>query len=166
MFERFNNPQELFNWKLGSALTMERDIVEMLDSLIEEARQDGLKQVLRTHQSETRGHVSNIEEAFNALGWEVDDSPCPVISAIDKEGKANIKKSEEPVVDQVILGGAMETEHHEIAVYENLIINAGALGSEEVVQLLTRNLQEEQQALQKVRTLAEQAAAAGARQPV
>jgi ferritin-like metal-binding protein YciE len=164
MFERFNTPEELFNFKLGSALTMERDIVEMLDSLIEESHGDGLKQVLRTHQAETRGHVGNVEEAFRALGWEVDDSPCPVIGAIDKEGKANIKKSDDSIADLVILGGAMETEHHEIAVYENLIINARSLGHQAVVQLLTRNLEEEQQALQKVRTLAEQVASAGPRQ--
>jgi ferritin-like metal-binding protein YciE len=164
MFERFNTPEELFNWKLGAALTMERDIVEMLDSLIEEAHGDGLKQVLRTHQSETRGHVGNIEEAFHSLGWDVDDSPCPVIEAIDKEGKANIRKSHESLVDSVILSGAMETEHHEIAVYEGLIIHARALGHDTVAQLLRRNLEEEEQALQKARTLAEQVATAGSRQ--
>jgi ferritin-like metal-binding protein YciE len=164
MFERFNTPQELFSWKLGAALTMERNIVEMLEDLIQESDTEVLTQVLRAHQAETRGHVGNIEEAFHALGWEVDDSPCPVIQAIDKEGKANIKKSDESLVDLAITGGAMETEHHEIAVYEDLIIQAFALGHEQVVQLLRRNLEEEQQALQKVRVLAEQIAAAGVRQ--
>jgi hypothetical protein len=31
MFERLNTPQDLFNSRLGAALTMEREIVELLD---------------------------------------------------------------------------------------------------------------------------------------
>jgi ferritin-like metal-binding protein YciE len=162
MFERLNTPQEALNWQLGAALTMEREILDMLDELIEEARDESVKQAFRAHQGETHGHVQNLEEAFRLCGWEVDDSPCPTIKAIEKEGKANIKKADEAIVDSIILGGAMETEHHEIAVYENLILHAQALGHEDVAQLLRRNLQEEQQALEKVTALARQHAGAAA----
>jgi ferritin-like metal-binding protein YciE len=165
MFERLNTPQEVFNWKLGAALTMEREIVDMLDELIEESQDEAVKQVFRTHQAETRGHVQNLEEVFRTFGWEADDSPCPTISAIEKEGKANIKKSDESVVDSVILSGAIETEHHEIAVYEGLIIQARQLGREDAAEILHRNLEDERQALQKVSSLAEQRAAAHAGQP-
>jgi ferritin-like metal-binding protein YciE len=165
MFEHLNTPQEALNWKLGAALTMEREILDMLDELIEEARDESVKQAFRSHHAETRGHVQNLEEVFRLFGWEVDDSPCPTIKAIEKEGKANIKKTDEAIVDSIILAGAMETEHHEIAVYESLIIHAQALGREDAVQLLRRNLQEEQQALEKVTTLARQHASAGASQP-
>lgn len=162
MFEHLNTPQEALNWKLGAALTMEREILDMLDELIEEARDESVKQAFRSHQAETRGHVQNLEEVFRLFGWEVDDSPCPTIKAIEKEGKANIKKADEAILDSIILAGAMETEHHEIAVYESLIIQAQALGREDAVQLLRRNLQEEQQALEKVTTLARQHAGAAA----
>jgi ferritin-like metal-binding protein YciE len=165
MFERFNTPEELYNFKLGSALTMERDIVEMLDGLIDDAHDETLKQLLRTHQEQTRAHAANVEQAFGAFGWDVDDSPCIVIEAIDKEGKLNLKRADESLADSVILGGAMETEHHEIAVYEYLITNARAMGREDVAALLERNLEQEQQALENVRTLAERVAAASQRQP-
>jgi hypothetical protein len=46
-----------------------------------------------------------------------------------KEGKATIKKTNESVVDAVILSAATESEHHEIAVYETLITNAEARGA-------------------------------------
>jgi ferritin-like metal-binding protein YciE len=165
MFEKLRTPEEAYNYKLGAALTMERDIVEMLDGLIEESRDETLKQLLRVHQEETRGHARNIEQAFAAFGWEVDDSPCIVVEAIDKEGKLNIRKADESLVDSIILGGATETEHHEIAVYEYLITNARAMGREDVVTLLRQNLQQEEQALENVRALAERVAIASQREP-
>jgi ferritin-like metal-binding protein YciE len=163
MFEKLSTQQDAYNFQLGAALTMEENIVEMLDELIEESHDERLKNVFRAHQQETRGHVDNIRQAFAALDWEVEESPCPAIKAIEKEGKSNIKKAEDAVVDSVILEGAMETEHHEIAVYENLIINARAMGREDVAQLLQHNLSEEEQALQKVKGLAEEVALVGAR---
>jgi ferritin-like metal-binding protein YciE len=56
----------------------------------------------------------------------------------------------EDLTDSVILAGAAETEHHEIAVYENLIVHANAHGHEDVVALLQENLEQEQQTLGKV----------------
>jgi len=165
MFEQLNSPQGALNWQLGAALTMEREIIDMLDELIEESRDEAVKQAFRAHQAETRGHVQNLEGVFRSFGWEVDDSPCPTIKAIEKEGKANIKKADEAIVDSIILAGAMETEHHEIAVYENLIIHAQALGHEEAAELLKRNLDEERQALEKVTGFARQHASSGAKQP-
>lgn len=166
MFERLNSPQEALNWQLGAALTMEREIIDMLDELIEESRDEAVKQAFRAHQTETRGHVQNLEAVFRSFGWDVDDSPCPTIKAIEKEGKANIKKADEAIVNSIILAGAIETEHHEIAVYENLIIHAQALGHDDAVELLQRNLDEERQALEKVTGFARQHAASGAKQPV
>lgn len=165
MFEHLHTPQEALNWQLGAALTMEREILHMLDELIEEAQDESVKQAFHAHQAETRGHVQNVEEVFRLFGWEVDDSPCPTIKAIEKEGKANIKKADEAIVDSIILEGAMETEHHEIAVYENLIVHVQAQGHEDAAELLRRNLQEEQQALEKVITLARQHAGIAATQP-
>lgn len=161
MFERLHTPEETYNWQLGAALKMEKKIVGMLDELIEESHDESIKQLFRTHQQETKGQIENIEQAFSALGWDVDESPCPAIEGIEKEGKATIKKTDDAIVDSVILEGAMETEHHEMAVYENLIINARAMGRDDVAQLMQRNLDQEQHALQKVKTLAEQVATIG-----
>lgn len=153
MFERLETPADALKRQLAGALTMERDIVEMLDELIESSHDDDVKQALRQHQTETRGHVRNVEQVFGTFGWEVDDAPCPAIAAIEKEGKATIKKADDAIVDSVILEGAVETEHHEIAVYENLIIHAHALGRDDAVELLDRNREEEQAALEKVKEL-------------
>ena len=150
MFEKINTPQELFHYKLGAALKMENTVLEMLGNLEEASQREQLKQQFRHHAEETQEQIRNIEKAFQALGEEPDDSPCPAIEGIDKEGKANIKKADDSVVDAVILSGAAETEHHEIAVYEGLITEAQAMGKQDIVQLLQRNLEQEQHTLEEV----------------
>jgi ferritin-like metal-binding protein YciE len=158
MFERLNTPQELFSFKLGAALTMENNVLEMLGKLEEESQSDQLKQQFRHHAEETQQQIRNIEQAFHALGQEPDDSPCPAIQGLDKEAKANIKMADDSVVDAVILSGAAETEHHEIAVYEGLITQANAMGKNDVVQLLQQNLEQEQHTLEEVKQAAQQLA--------
>jgi ferritin-like metal-binding protein YciE len=158
MFERLNTPQELFSFKLGAALTMEQNVLEMLGKLEEEAQRQPLKEQFRHHADETRQQIENIEKAFQALGEEPDDSPCPAIQGLDKEGKANIRKADDSVVDAVILSGAAETEHHEIAVYEGLITHAQAMGQDEIVRLLQENLEQEQHTLEEVKQHTEQVA--------
>lgn len=161
MFERLNTPEEIFSSKLGSALTMEQKLVDVLEELEEHANRDEIKRALREHRVETRQHVTNIEQAFKLLDQEVDDSPCLVVEAMAKDGKATIKKTDDALVDAVILAAATESEHYEIAVYETLITNARARGANEVADLLSQNLEQEQHTLAEVRSAMERLATQG-----
>jgi ferritin-like metal-binding protein YciE len=152
MFEHLNTPEEIFSFKLGSALTMEQKLVEVLEELEASARRPEIKQALREHREETRQHVANVEQCFKLLGEEVDNSPCPVIEAMAKDGKAAIKKTDDSLVDAIVLAAATESEHYEIAVYETLVTNAEARGASEVAALLRRNLEQERPALEAART--------------
>jgi ferritin-like metal-binding protein YciE len=156
MFERLHNTEETFDFKLGSALTMERNVLEMLGDLERKSHSDQLKQQFRHHADETRQQIDNIVESFRARGKEPDDSPCLVIHAIDTEARANIARADDDLVDDVILSGAAETEHFEIAMYETLITHAQALGATQVVGLLSQNLEQEQHTLDEVRRASQQ----------
>ena len=151
-------PRELYLHKLGAALKMENTILSMLPQLEEHANDPQLQQALRHHLEETQGHVRNLEQAFRALGEEPDDSPCPAIEGLEKEGQANLKMVNDSLNDAVIVSGVCETEHHEIAVYEGLITNAEAMGEQDVVALLTENLENEEATLQKAQQLGQQLA--------
>lgn len=151
-------PRELYLHKLGAALKMENTILEMLPQLEEHAQDTRLQQALRQHFEETQGHVRNVEAAFSALGEEPDDSPCPAIEGLEKEGQANLKMVDDSLNDQVIVSAVCETEHHEIAAYEGLIMKAEAMGEEDVVALLQENLENEQATLQKGMQLGEKLA--------
>jgi ferritin-like metal-binding protein YciE len=159
MFERLNTPQEALNYKLGATLKMEQKVLEILDDNIEHAQDEAVKQLLRSHREESERHVGNIEEAFRLFDWDVDDSSCPAIEGLEKEGKAMVKKTDDALVDSVILQGALEVEHHELGVYENLLINIKAMGRDDVARLLHQNFESEQGALDKVRELQAQVAA-------
>jgi len=148
MFERLNTPEESYNYKLGAALNMERTVLKILDSNIEEAQDPQVAAMFREHRQESEQHLRNLEEAFAMFGWEVDDSPCPAIDGLQAEGKANAKKSDPAIVDAILLQGAVEVEHHEIAVYENLISGARAMGRDDVVRVLDRNLENERATLE------------------
>ena len=161
MFEKLTTAEEIYSFKLGAALTMERTTLDMLGDLEEHAQRDDLKRLFREHAGETRQHIANIERAFQMLGEDVDDSPCPAIEGLEKEGQATVKKTDDRVVDAVLLASANETEHHEIAVYETLITNAEARGATDVAELLRQNLAQEQAALQNVQAFAKRIAREG-----
>jgi ferritin-like metal-binding protein YciE len=153
MFDKveIETPRELFTFKLGAALTMEHTVLDMLGELEEAAQSPQVRQQLSHHAEETRQQIANLEQIFTALGEEPDKKPCPAIEGLEKEGQANLKTTDDSLVDAVILAGAAETEHHEIAVYESLIIHAEAMGEQDVVALLTENLEQEQHTLQEVK---------------
>ena len=162
MFDKLTNERELFGHNLGAALTMEHDVLDMLGDLQEKAQSSELKRQFHHHADETRQQIDNIEQVFRALGEKSDDSPCQVTKALDKEAKANIKMADDSVVDAVILSGAAETEHHEIAVYESLLTQAEPFGNEEITRLLKENLEIEQHTLDEVKQQQRQLATATA----
>jgi len=147
---KVENPKELFVHKLGAALTMENTVEEMLGKLVEKANDPQLKQQLRHHREETQAQIRNLEQAFSTLGMEPTERPCPAIEGIEKEGESNLGMAAETLYDAIILAGAAETEHHEIAVYESLIVHATALGHDDISSLLQENLEQEQHTLGEV----------------
>ena len=80
----------------------------------------------------------------------------PAIDGLKTEGRELTEKVDESLVDSVIVGGAVGTEHHEIAVYESLITMAEAMGADDVVALLHENLEQEQHTLKEMSRKAEQ----------
>jgi ferritin-like metal-binding protein YciE len=122
----------------------------MLGQLIEAAQDGELKQQLRHHREESQAQIRNLRRAFESLGQEPKEMPCPAIEGIEKEGQMSLLMVADALKDSVILAGAAETEHHEIAVYDGLITHAGAMGHEDVVALLRENLEQEQHTLAEV----------------
>jgi ferritin-like metal-binding protein YciE len=145
------SPRQLFVHKLGAALKMENEILGMIEELEQEAHDTELQRNLRQHHRETQQQIQNLHRAFQALGEEAEEQPCPVVEGLEKEGKQNLKEVDESLNDAVILSGVVETEAHEIAVYDGLITHAEAMGEEDLVALFEENLEQEQQTLQKAR---------------
>lgn len=147
-----------FEYKLGTALALERKVETMLRKLEPKASDGQVKQGLARHLEETAAQIRNLEQAISTMGADGTAHQDPIIEGIDRHAEQMLGRVDESLADAVILGGAAETEHHEIAMYEGLLTMAEAMGQDDVVALLTENLEQEQQMLQEVQTAMEKLA--------
>ncbi len=163
---QINDPRKLFTYKLGTVLSSEKKILSMLKKLEKRAQKEELKQQFRHHREETEGQIRNIEQAFDALGERATGHSNPVVEGLAEQTDALWDKTDDEIVDSVLLGGAAETEHLEIALYEDLITQARAMGQAQVVSLLEQNLEQEQHTLEEVKRASEEVAQRSARMSV
>ena len=164
MTTQMNDPRELFLHELGDVLYAERTLVKTLPKLQQEASDDELAEGFGEHLEETRQHVENLEQAFEALGEPAKAEKCPGIEGIKKEHDEFVSnESPSPeVLNAFLTGAGARTEHYEIAAYEGLITMAEAMGEDEVARLLNENLAQEQNALRKIQTIGKRLAQQGA----
>jgi len=162
---QMSDPRELFLHELGDVLYAERTLVKALPKLQDEARDVELAQGFGDHLEETRQHVKNVEQAFQALGEEAKAEKCPGIDGIKKEHDDFVSKESpsQDVLDAFLTGAGARTEHYEIAAYEGLVTMAYAMGEDEVARLLSENLEQERAALEKMQTIGKRLAKVGAK---
>ena len=148
-------PRELFMHELGDILYAERVLVKALPTLEKEATDEELAVSFREHRAETEQHVAKLEQAFEELGEKVKAEKCPGIEGIKQEHDDFVKtQSPSPeVLDAFLTGAGARAEHYEIAAYEGLIASAEAMGEDKVAKLLSDNLGQEQEALQKMKKI-------------
>ena len=148
-------PRELFIHELGDILYVEEKLTEeVLPKLIEEVQSDEFRKGLERHLEQTRGHVTNLEQAFDTLGEKPEAEKCIGFEGLKKEHDELTGEISDSLIDIVDTGAAARTEHYEIAAYSGLIEMARALGETEVVGLLEENLKEEREALREVESVA------------
>ena len=160
---QISDPRKLFTYKLGTVLSGEKKILSMLKKLEQRAQREELQQQFRHHREETEGQIKNIEQAFQTLGEKATGRTNPTVNGLAEQAETLYEKTDDEILDSVLLGGAAETEHLEIALYEDLITQARAMGEEQVVSLLQKNLEQEQHTLEEVKRASEQLAQRSAR---
>jgi ferritin-like metal-binding protein YciE len=160
-----SNPQQLFEYKLGTALGAEKKVLTQLKKMEAKAQLPELKEGFAHHREETEGQIRNIEQAFKALGEKATGRQNPTIAGLAEQADVLYDKTDDEILDTVLLGGAAETEHLEIALYEDLITQARAMGEQQVVSLLEQNLEQEQHTLEEVKRASERLAQSSAGRP-
>jgi ferritin-like metal-binding protein YciE len=145
-----NDARKLFVHQLGEALNMERTTLTILKESERAAQEPRLKQLFAHHRGETEGQIANLEQAFSSLGEEPAGHLCHGMDGMKKEGQDMVEKVDPMLLDGALAMAATHVEHYEIATYEGLRTAAGAMGHEDVVALLTENLEQEQHTLREV----------------
>jgi ferritin-like metal-binding protein YciE len=134
----------------------ENQIVKSLPKLIEKATNRDLATGLKNHLQETERQVERLDQVFRKLGKEPQGVKCPAIDGLIKEADEVAGEVEDKqVLDAAIIGAAQSVEHYEIARYGTLIAWAAELGHDDIIRLLTTNLNEEKAADKKLTTVAE-----------
>jgi ferritin-like metal-binding protein YciE len=156
---------ELLEYKLGTALGLERKAHTMLGTMESKASLGQLQEGFARHREETQRQITNLEQALEAIGGDTTAHQDAVMDGIADHAEQMLGRVDESLVDSILAGGAADTEHHEIATYEGLITLAEALGEDDVVTLLEENLEQEQRTLKEVETVLAQLAQEAAQQP-
>jgi ferritin-like metal-binding protein YciE len=145
---------ELFLHEMSDMLDAERKLVEALGEQAEESSNPQVKKAFEMHQRQTEGQVRRLQQAFESMGEEPENSECAGIKGL-KEEHDNFKEEDpsEDILDIFNVGAAQKVERYEMTAYESLIQLATEMAHKKAAQLLRQNLREEQQTLKKMQQL-------------
>jgi ferritin-like metal-binding protein YciE len=147
--------EDMFVHGLQDIYYAEHQITKALPTMIEQCTNRDLAAGLRSHLEETKGQIERLQKVFQKLGKEPKATDCPAIDGIIKEANETAGEIDnKQVLDAAIVANSQAVEHYEMARYGTLIAWAEELGHDDVVRLLTTNLNEEKAANTKLNTLA------------
>ena len=133
----------------------ETQIVKALPKLIDKATNRDLLKGLKDHLAETENQIARLDQVFQKLGEKPQGVKCPAIDGLISEAdEVAGEVADKEVLDAAIVGAAQSVEHYEIARYGTLIAWAESLGRDDVIRLLTTNLNEEKAADKKLSNVA------------
>jgi ferritin-like metal-binding protein YciE len=133
----------------------EQQITKALPKMIDKATNRDLVTGLKNHLEETHKQIGRLDQVFKKLGQEPKGTDCPAIDGIIKEANHTAGEiDDKAVLDAAIVANCQAVEHYEICRYGTLIAWAESAGHEEIVRLLTTNLNEEHAANTKLNTVA------------
>jgi ferritin-like metal-binding protein YciE len=143
---------ELLLHGLADMLDAERKLVDALQEQADGAENSQLQKAFASHQAQTENQVQRLEQAFESLGEQPQETECKGLRGLLEELET-FKQEEEPspdILDVFSVGAAAKVESYEINAYESLIELARNMGHNKAVKLLQQNLKEEQQTLKKM----------------
>jgi ferritin-like metal-binding protein YciE len=137
--------------ELRDMYSAENQLVKALPKLAKGAKDARLKALFTAHLEETKEQVLRLRQVFEILDEKPTGEHCNGMEGVIEEGADALEKDEEGAsFDSGIVGAALRTEHYEIAGYVASIAMADTLGLKNVSALLSKNLNEEQKAAEKI----------------
>ncbi|MBX4192214.1 DUF892 family protein [Candidatus Parcubacteria bacterium] len=152
----YSNLHQLLILKLEALYDVERELVKVLPKLAKNATSDELREAFEMHLEETEIHVERLEEAMDLLDVEPRAEKVEGIRGIAEDGSWVIKNIRDDAArDAALIAAAQYAEHFEIAGYGSAREWARLMGHTEVEELLSKTLEEEEAANEKLTELAE-----------
>lgn len=141
--QHLESPQDLFQYQLRSALTMEEHSLQALDDLHSAARDSKVKKLFSHHADETKDQIANLKKSFELFDVKESTAPSPATTGIKTQAAGLLDKAATGLHTQIALMSALGNEHFEISSYMSLILQAELLQLPDVAKLLQENLEQE-----------------------
>lgn len=151
-----SNLQDLFIHELRDLYSAEKQLVTALPKMAQQATATDLKDAFNHHLSQTRNHVTRLDEIFSNLGTTGAGKECAAMKGLITEGEDIMGAAgNADVKDAALIAAAQRVEHYEIAGYGTVRTYAEELGLDNAADLLQKTLDEEGKANKKLTSLAE-----------
>jgi len=148
--------RELFIHELTDMLDAEQKLVDALGQLADDhSEQPQLQKNFQSHQAQTEKQVQRIQQVFEELGEEPEESECKGMKGLIEE-RDSFKQEQDPADDILAIfdvGAAIKVENYEISAYNSLIELAEQLELNKAVKLLNQSLKEEEQTRTKMEAM-------------
>lgn len=150
---------DLFYDTLRDIYYAERQILKALPKMARGAQSDKLRSAFEAHREETETHVERLQKVFELIDKQARGKTCPAIDGIIEEGEEITQSfKDSPALDAGLISAAQAVEHYEITRYGTLRRWAEMLGLSEAEDLLSRTLDEESAADEKLTGIADKSA--------
>jgi ferritin-like metal-binding protein YciE len=147
--------QELFIEQIRDLYDAEKQIVKALPKVAKAADSQELASALQKHLAETETHVSRLERVFESQGTAAKGKTCKGMKGLLEEGSEATKEGEQgPLRDLGIIAACQKVEHYEMSAYGTARTLAERLALRDAIQLLQQTENEEEQADEKLTTIA------------
>ena len=147
--------EELFEHELKDIYAGEVALLDALEQMAGESSDRDIKKAFAQHRKETQAQIKRLDKIYKSLGQKAEEGTCPGIEGLIKEKKLFMREKPSPeLLEFFNIGASQKVERYEITAYESLIDMAEKLGMTDAVELLEENLQEEEMALNKLKTIA------------
>lgn len=144
--------EDKFVHDLADMYDAEHRFLEAQQEMLQQASAPQLQQMLQEHIRETRQQIKNLEQVYALLGARPTRIKCDAAAGLVLEGQKGLREfaSNPAVRDCAIVGTAAKVEHYEIASYRGLVAAFQGVGQAQILNLLSENLNQEEQTVQKV----------------
>jgi ferritin-like metal-binding protein YciE len=149
------NVNDLMAQALQEIYDAEHQFLEGQREMDQQATDEDLKSSIQQHISDTEQQIRNLEQVFEQLGQQPQRQTNEVAQGLVSEAQQNMQAAEnEAIRDCAIIAAVIKVEHFEMGSYRGLVTGAQQMGQNEIANLLSENMQQEEQTAQ----IAEQSA--------
>lgn len=145
--------QDKFIFEIGGIYDAEYRFLEAQQMMVRHARNGQLKAMLEMHIDQTEQQIKNLKQVFRLLNLAPIRITCETAAGLARDGQKLIEQTatNPSILNLGLAGIQSKVEHFEIACYRGLVAVAQQLGENEIVNLLTENLQQEERTSELVK---------------